>query len=251
MSRLRRPVAAILFATCLSPLVVAASDQTAGIPARFEFKFHSATIWVAASEAINSDGTIRPGILQSAVRQELEYRRKNQAERRKRAGAPAATDCDVAFYGIIAEDPDQYPVATLEALREAASVRTVISGVVSATAVGLHTAIPHTVVRIVTDSHDGDNVVYLLYPTGRLHFDGLTVCNDDPSYAPTPSPGDAITFVAASPIDATGKLFNPPGSWIFYDHRGGSVLPPGLLSDAEARKVRSAREMADFLRAGR
>lgn len=244
MSRLR---ALTLFAACLSALIVAA-DQPPAIPARFEFKFDGGVIWVAASEAITSDGTVRPGILRNAARQELEYRRKNQAERRKRAGATAPAECDVAFFGALVDDFDHTPVATLAELRAAASTRSVVSGVVTASAVGFHIGIPHVVLRIETDSRSPRGVVYLLHPTGRLRFEGMTVCNYDPAYSGTPSVGDAITFVASTPIDATGTLFTVPGSWIFYDHRGTVVRPPGFLGDADAQRLRSARELADYLR---
>lgn len=245
---MRRLRAMSLLAAFFTGLLVAAAEEHPTIPLRFEFKFGGGVIWVAASEAITSDGIVRPGILRSAAREDLEYRRKHQADGRARSAMTAAVDCDVAFFGAIVDNFENTPVSTLAELRSKASSRRVVSGVVTACAVGLHTGMPHLVLRVNTDSRGSRDVVYLLYPAGRVHFDGMTVCNADPAYSGTPAIGDAITFVAPEPIDASDTLFTVPGSWIFYDHQGALVRPPGLRADAETQRIRSAREVADYLR---
>lgn len=225
-----------------------------GIPERFEFRFDGAPIWVSAARAIAADGSVRPGVLRPEVRDELIDRRREQADRFDRQEAiqdDSSSRCDVNFFGSV-HGADVYPASTLEALVDFAATRSVVSGIVTGSAVGLHNGKPHTILQIKTDAPiEGSSVAYLLYPSGKLRFDGMTVCNDDPAFAALPTVGDAVTFVAASAIDSTGTLFVTDGSWILYDHAGAAVLPPALQSDAKLRRIPSARALALFLREAR
>ncbi|HYC60722.1 MAG TPA: hypothetical protein VEK79_14255 [Thermoanaerobaculia bacterium] len=229
-----------------------AADEA--IPDRFDFKFDGAPIWVSAARAIAADGSVRPGVLRPEVRDELRDRRREQAARDDRQQViqdESWSRCDVNFFGSV-DGADVYPARTLEDLVDFAATRSVISGVVAGSAVGLHGGKPHTVLQIKTDaSAEGPSVAYLLYPSGKLRYDGMTVCNDDPAFSAPPMVGDAVTFVAASAIDSTGTLFVTDGSWILYEHAGATVLPPGLQSDAKLRRIPTARALALFLREGR
>lgn len=147
------------------------------------------------------------------------------------------------FFGAT-DDHDGFPVATLAELKTVAAARMVFTGVVTATAAGWHAGMPHTVIRIA----DGDRIVYLLYPVGRLRHEDMIVCNSDPEYSEVPYPGDRIIFVASRPIDASEALFVTSGSWILYDRAGKLVTGPELKDDAALRGVHSIRAVADYLR---
>jgi hypothetical protein len=235
-------------------LVTPAFAADPGIPDRFDFKFDGGPIWVSGDRAIAADGAARPGVLRPEVRDELLDRRREQAARSHRQEATqdeASARCDVNFFGSV-DGADVYPATTLEALVDFAATRSVVSGTVTASAVGLHAGKPHTILQVRTDaSAGGVPIAYLLYPSGKLSFEGMTVCNDDPAFAAPPAVGDAVTFVTASAIDSTGTLFVTDGSWILYEHAGAAVLPPGLQSDARLRRIPTARALALYLREAR
>lgn len=190
------------------------------IPTRFTRPFHDLTIWIAASEAITADGTVRPDILRSYRRTEMLRRRATREQQRARAAteqqapdAPRddADTCDVEYFGS-SDFSSGWPVHSVAELREAAATRTVISGVVTASAAGFHAGKPHTVLRIETAPPAAARVVYLFYPSARLRFEGMTVCNHDPGFAPLPAIGTAVTVVAGEPSDSTGTLYVTDGS---------------------------------------
>jgi hypothetical protein len=76
----------------------------------------------------------------------------------------------------------------------------------------------------------------------------MTVCQDDPRFAAPPAVGDVVTFLTRSALDMNGTLFMTGGSTLLYDHDGTVVLPPGLDSDAELRRIGFARKLAHVLR---
>lgn len=223
------------------------------IPERFEFRFDGRLIWISAASAITAGGHIRPGVLRPEVRDELlDRRREDAASLQTQASVQESSSsrCDATFFGSL-HGSDASQATTFADLVDIAASESVVSGIVSGTAVGLHAGKPCTILQIQTDVPvGGGSVAYLLYPDGKLRFDGMTVCNDDPAFAVPPIVGDAVTFVTGSAIDSTGTLFVTDGSLILYDHDGAAVLPPALESDAELRLIPSARELARVLRAG-
>jgi hypothetical protein len=225
------------------------------IPQRFEFRSDAAPIWISAASAVAADGHVLPGVLQPEMRDELHDRRRQDGARRNAdlsTQEESSKGCDASFFGNVHAASDSYPARTFADLVEIASTRTVISGVVSASAVGLHNGKPYTVLQIETDALlEGGFVAYLLYPDGKLRVENMTVCNDDPAFAALPVVGDAVTFVTGSAIDTTGTLFVTDGSLIVYDHAGRTVLPPALELDARLRRIASARELAVVLREAR
>jgi hypothetical protein len=233
----------VLMSSCLA-LGLFGAD--ASIPARFEFKFDRAPIWIAASEAISADGSLRAGVLSALDREELAIRARDRRRQKQRPATEGAAPCDVEYAGVMAGDAAASPARTIAELREAAATRSVMSGRVAATAVGLHLGMPYTVVAIDVD----EKRVYLLYPVGRLQFEGITVCNKDASYAEVPKEGDAITFLGGTAIDHTGTLYTAAGSWIFYDRDGGIVAPPEFAVDVSAGPAPTAQTIAKLLRGG-
>jgi hypothetical protein len=242
-------VVALAVAFCPSPQKIHAAEQKP-IPTRFEFKFDRAPIWIAATEAVASDGSVRAGVLRSGAREELASRLALQKELRKRgAVATEATDtCDAVFAGVIDGGDTHSMAETFDDLREAATGRSVISGRVTGSAVGLHGGMPYTVIGVETDSWGMSRQVYLLYPFGHMRFEGMTVCNSDADYSAPPAIGDAITFLASQPIDHSETLYAVSGSLIFYDHEGVIVVPPGFKIDAASVKELTAPSIARMLR---
>jgi hypothetical protein len=224
------------------------------IPERFEFRFDGRPIWISAPSAITADGRVRPGVLRPEVRDELLDRRREdaiQVQAQASVQADSSSRCDATFFGGL-HGSDAGQATTFADLVDIAASRSVVSGNVSGTVVGLHAGKPYTIVQIQTDVPvAGGSVAYLLYPDGKLRFDGMTVCNDDPAFAAPPAVGDAVTFVTGSAIDSTGALFVTDGSLILYDHDGAVVLPPAFESDAKLRLIPSARELARVLREAR
>lgn len=241
--------AALAFAVLSLMDVRLRADSTSPMPPRFEFKFDRAPIWVAASEAIAPDGSVRAGVLRPTAREELSRRHASEIERRARTRVTTneAETCDVAFAGVMAGDAAEPGAKTLDDLRDVVAGRSVISGRVAASAVGLHAGMPYTVLQIETDRSE-DSAAYLLYPAGRMRFEGMTVCNRDASYPELPVAGDVITFVTGPAIDHTGRLFTASGSWIFYDHDGATTTPPGFNLSGEGPKAPTAQELAKLLR---
>lgn len=231
---------------------VFAEDQ---IPPRFVFPIYEDPIWIAASEAISAEGKVSPEVLRSSGLDHLERRRAWLKEQRARDAAEGhssessiTADCD-AILGGMTEFSGGWTVRSLAELMEEAATRTVITGVVTASAVGFHGGMPHTILAIRTDSPAADRVVYMLYPNGRLHYEGMTVCNQDPGYALPPSVGDAITFVATDePFDSTRTLYVTNGSWIFYEHAGKVVASLALRSDPVLKAYRSLGALNQVLR---
>lgn len=240
--------------TALFLLATSAVAAEVGIPERFDFKFDGAPIWISAARAIAADGSVRAEVLRPEERDELRDRRREQAARDDRQRViqdESSSLCDVNFFGSV-DGADVYPATTLEDLVEFAATRSVVSGIVAGSAVGLHGGKPHTILQVTRDvAVEGGTVAYLLYPSGELRFDGMTVCNADPAFAAPPAVGDAVTFVAGSAIDSTGTLFVTDGSWILYERAGATVLPPALQSDAKLQSIPTARALALFLREAR
>jgi hypothetical protein len=250
MSSARCAIAVMLVAVLLPAQVKMQAGEPQPIPTRFEFKFHRGSIWIAASEAITTDGSVRPGILRQGARDELASRRALQTELRNRNGI--ATDdadaCDAVFAGLIDGGDTHATAETFAELRDAAASRTVINGRVSGSEVGFHSGMPYTVIGVDTDSRGINERVYLLHPFGRMRFEGLTVCNSDAEYSPPPAAGDSITFLAREPIDHAETLYTASGSYIFYDHDGVLVVPPGFKIDAASAKQLTASAIARMLR---
>jgi hypothetical protein len=223
---------AAAFAAWMSVSIASADDNT--IPRYFDFKFGGAPIWIAATEAITEEGTLRADI------QRPEGLKNRIAQSRERP-RPSAT-CDVQYGHFFDEAPDDFPL-TLEVLNEVLATRSVISGTVTASAVGIHNVVPYTILQIDLDS---SKRVYLMYPRGRLHFDGITFCHEDDFFSEPPSIGDPIVFIASDPIDGTGVLFVT--SWIVHEHDGELLITQHLQLEWKARP-KSVGEFAKALRA--
>lgn len=218
----------------------------AEIPDRFLFPYDGLVIWISETAAISEDGRLRPGVIEP---EELRVLRRQAAAHR--AASPSAEGesggCNATFFE--ACDVDLASPTTFGELVDAAATRSVVSGIVSRSAIGLHQGLPYTVLQIERDVPGKDGAVaYLLYPKAKLRFEGMTVCQDDPRFAPPPAVGDVVTFLTRSALDVNGTLFMTDGSTLLYDRHGTLVLPPGLESDAELRRIGSARKLAQVLR---
>lgn len=243
-------VLAIAFIGCVAANVVSADDDT--IPSRFTFKFGGDPIWISASEAITASGALRPEVQRPESLKYLMSRLEQEKASRRNVASDAheaGDSCDVNYGRRFEDGPDDFSVRSLAQLKDVAASRSVISGVLSASAVGLYDGIPYTVLQIDRASVEaGTDRVYLLYPRGRLRFDNLTFCNSDPSFSELPAIGDPITFVVSAPIDSTGTLFMTSGSWVLYEHEAALVSPPELRLDPEIRRLKSVRAITDHLR---
>jgi hypothetical protein len=243
-------VAGFLFAASACGSLFAADVP---IPSRFLFKNGGDPIWVSAAEAITPSGFLRPEIYRrESLEAVLEDGKRERARRRAVSDAQEANDaCDVIYTERHADDPGQFPVSSLEQLAEVARTREVISGVVTGLALGVHDVMPYTMVQIdPRPATASGERVYIMYPRGRLHFDGVTFCNNNPDFSELPALGDSITFVAAhSPVfDTTGTLFVTTGSWLLYERDGIVVPPPGLRLDPDMRSLESLHAVTVRLR---
>lgn len=243
-------VVAFAFVISVSSGVAAADDNT--IPGHFDFKFGGDPLWISASEAITASGTLRADIRRPAHLKRLIAQRQE-----REAGGPGVTSqaaavdetCEISFAERFTEGPDEGAIPSLEVLEEMVSTRSVIDGTVSATAVGIHEGMPYTILQIDVSSKEAPaNRVYLMYPKGRLRFDGMTFCNDDSGFSSLPAIGDPILFIASYPLDSTGTLYFT--SWVVYEHQSAVVSSPRLQLESTALPG-SVRSFAERLRASR
>lgn len=227
--------------------VVAAENE---IPRYFEHKFGGELLWISAPEAITSEGKLRPGIRLSAdLKERIKQWHEQEAIRKSAAseGAARTPDCDVQYGHRFTDGPDEGVVTSSATLDELATTRLVISGRVTAAAPGIHVGIPYTVLQIDQDSHEAvPNRVFLMYPRGRLRFEGMTFCNENPSFMDLPSIGDAIVFIASYPLDSAGTLFST--SLIVYETESGVAKSKSFRLEPEAMP-RSVRGFTERLRA--
>ena len=228
MKRLR---IAVLLVILSSVAGVAAAESA--IPDRFVNRWGD-LIWVSAEEALSSDGSVREG-LNDVDRRKLHRRREALIEQRRGLSTQQAGGCDVEFIGYVSQGGEG-DVKTFADLREIAAARTVISGTVTASAVGLHNGMPHTVLNVESDSVDR---IHVIYPHGRIQLENMTVCNADPMYSELPAVGDAITVIVSKPFDASGTLYWPAGSSILYEHDGVLVIAPYLRDDLQFQRFKS------------
>jgi hypothetical protein len=239
MNHLRALVIVVLVA-CATVGSASADDNT--IPRYFEFKFGRDLLWISASEAITATGSLRPDIHQ------LEDLKSRFAEWRKNIVRDGRTPdtCDVSYGHVFAEGPDDGAITSSASLEETVATRAVISGTVTATALGIHNAIPFTILQIDEDGEAGRAPrVYLMFPRGRLQFEGITFCNDDPTFTDMPTVGDPIVFIASYPLDAAGTLYST--SLIVYEHASVVMSSDNFQLQGEARP-QSVRAFAERLR---
>jgi hypothetical protein len=222
------------------------------IPRYFEPKFGGDPLWISLSEAMTPEGALRPEIrrrnhLNSQMRQRLEQ----ESARRKTAASDAARQpgdvCDVQYGHRFTDGPDDGVITSVAVLDELLATRLVISGTVTAAALGLHEAIPYTILQIDTDSREVvANRVFLMYPRGRVRFEGIMFCNEDPSFKDLPSIGDSIVFIASHPIDSTGTLFST--RHIVYETEAGVVASSTSLRLEPEALPKSVRAFTERMR---
>jgi hypothetical protein len=244
MTYLRFGLAVVLVA-CVNVRVISADDNT--IPGRFLFKYGGDPIWISASEAITGSGTLRPDVPRPEHLKRVMTRwHEQEASRRSVDTQQVADPCDVTYTESFTEGPDEGAITSLAVLDEMAATRSVINGTVSASAMGIHDGVPYTIVQIDSDSMGAfPKRVYLMYPRGRLRFDGMAFCNNSPAYSELPRIGDPIMFIASHPLDSTDTLFFT--SWIVYERDTAVVSSQGLQLEPDARP-KSVRAFADRLR---
>ena len=222
MSRI--PWFAVLALSCAA----AAHATDAAAPSRFESRnpHRAAPIWIAAEEAIGSDGTLRPGAVAPAEAMELE-RVLQQHER----SAASPDDCHVTFASKLDDGPGNEVVQSWAHLREHAERGVVISGVVVSSRVGLYAGLPSTLLTVEPSKSNRElpYQVFLVYPRGLVRIGGKGVCTNDPGYAGLPQSGDRILFVASEPVDSEGTLFRPSAPLLFYERAGKLVPSPAAL----------------------
>lgn len=237
----------LLFALIL--IVGVRSDAVAAeneIPRYFEHKLDWALLWLTLSEAITPEGTLRPDLRRhDTVSSEMRRHLDQELARKTAAGVKPTPDvCDVEYGHTFADGPDDGVITSSAALEELLETRSVISGTVTATDVGLHSGVPFTILQIDTNSEGAPaKRVFLLYPRGRARYGGLTYCNEDPEFKELPSIGDSILFVASYAVDATNTLFIT--NYVVYETKSGVVATAGgfrLEPDAQPRSVRGFME---------
>jgi hypothetical protein len=107
----------------------------AEIPDRFLFPHDGLVIWFSETAEISEDGRLRPGIIEP---EELLVRRRQAAADRV-VSSSAERDsggCDATFFE--ACNLDLASLTTFGELVDAAATRSVVSGIVSRSATGLH-----------------------------------------------------------------------------------------------------------------
>lgn len=240
-----RTIVAFAFLLWMSAGVASADGNT--IPHVFDFKFGGGPLWISAADAITPAGTLRSDIrLPEHLKLQLAQWHEKQASSLNAVGSNsqiAAESCDVSYGHYFNEGPDEGVITSVDALYEVVATRSVISGTVTDSALGIHDGIPYTILQIDEDSSAR---VYLLYPRGHLRFEGMTFCNDDPSFSEVPAIGDPIVFIASDAVDSTGTLFTT--SWVVYEQRSTVVSSQGLQLEPAARP-KSVRGFAKGLRA--
>lgn len=160
------------------------------------------------------------------------------------ASSSASSDpCDVRYGHTFDDSNDDGAIQSVDTLREVLTTRTVISGTVTATAVGVRREMPYTVLQI--DSDAGDRV-YLLFGGGRLRISGKTVCAEDRTVPGMPAVGDSIVFLTSGAFDATRSLHL--SYWIVYEHDGAVMRGTGIQLEA-GQEPKSVREFTQRLRA--
>jgi hypothetical protein len=230
-------------------LLVFAASAAELIPGRFTFQWGDGAIWISEREAVMADGHLRAGMLDEQDWRQLERWRDNLAAQRERDGVTlqrTGEPCDVEYFGYVMDGGGEPDVETLEALRDVAAERTVIGGVVAASAVGLHNRMPYTVLRMDSESAGS---IYLLYAHARMRIEEMMVCNADPLYSEPPAVGDAITVIVSKPLDRSGTLYVAAGSSILYEHAGKLVAAPYLRDDPGIARFESLRDITADLRA--
>lgn len=245
--RLLGYIAPIMFLVCLDVSRISA-DNT--IPGRFWSGSDGDVIWVSASEAITTSGTLRPEVHRPERLNRFLKDRTPATPRPHEAtvSEAAKVSCDVTYTERFTEGRDDFPVESFAELSDVAATRSVIHGVLTASEIGLHDGLPYTVLQVDVDSSDIDqDRVYLMYPRGRLQFDGMSFCNNDPAFSELPSIGDEITFIASRPLDSTASLYRTSGSWILYEHADTIVTAPGLQLDSGNRRLEPLRAITERL----
>lgn len=236
--------AVLLMLLATNPMI--ADDPESQIPGRFIPKWGGRAIWISASEALNQDGSVRQGVLHQNDLRELHRRRDWLRDRRQRGistqGVPR--DCDVNFVGYVSQGGESQ-VNSFDQLRDLARTRTVIRGTVVASDVGIHSGMPHAILRV---NSDAAGIVYLIYPHARLRMNGMLVCNADPYYAEPPAIGASITAIVSQPLDQTGTLYWPSGWSIFYERDGVVVAAPFIRDDVALHRFQSLDDLTSALR---
>jgi hypothetical protein len=177
---------AIIIVACVDVRGISADDNT--IPSRFAFKYGGDPIWISASEAITDSGALRPEVHRPEHLKLLITRwHEQEAFRGSIETQQIAQPCDISFAERFTDGPDEGSITSLAVLEELAATRAVINGRVSASAVGIHDGAPYTILQIDAESMGAfPKRVYLLYPRGRLRFDGMTFCNNSAAYSELP-----------------------------------------------------------------
>jgi hypothetical protein len=232
---------ALIMALVVSAFSVTASASNLdAIPQTFQHEFGGEPLWVSARYAV-SGGRLRAGVLSPGRQEALErLRDRNVAEQAPdRMASDSAKSaqhrqCDVTLHNIAATGISGRRIEHLTELQNLAAQHEVISGVVVATEVGLSNGTPHTVVKIETDESQ-KRKVYLLVSRGTLHFNGMTVCNENRAFGDAPSVGDRVLFPAPQPLDAKAELYMPDGSWVVSEHNGELMAAPevGISSELD------------------
>lgn len=180
-----------------------------------------------------------------------ERRRHLQQESARKTAArvkPTRDVCDVEYGHLFTDGPDDTVMTSSAGLNEFLETRLVISGTVTASALGLHSAVPFTILQIGTNSEEAPaKRVFLMYPRGRARYGGITYCNEDPSFNELPAIGDSIVFIASYAIDATDTLFIT--NYVVYEAGSGVVASSGGFRMEPDAQHRSVGGFAERLRA--
>lgn len=159
------------------------------------------------------------------------------------ASPSASSDpCDIRYGHTFDDSNDDGAIQSVDTLREVLKTRTVISGTVTATALGLRREMPYTVLQIDTDTGDR---AYLLFAAGRARSGEKVVCTDDATVPGIPTTGDPIVFLTSGAFDATRSLHL--SFWVVYEH-AGAVITASDIDLGVGHAPKSVREFAQRLR---
>jgi hypothetical protein len=214
---------------------IATAKGGSGIPDKFQSTnpYRASPLWISARAALDH-GTLRPGAVDANEAATLTRDIRRSESRRSLSSGAAVSEgtCDVG-YGALFDDAPMPTARSLDDVRRQASAGSLVEGTVVDSEVGLYQGTPFTMVQVrVTPGSKARRLdtAYLLIPKGTLSVDGIRLCTSDPRYVVLPAKGDAVLFVAGTPVDVDGTVFRIAAEHLFVWHDGSLIVSPRLRS---------------------
>lgn len=203
----------------------------------------TAPLWIAAIAAFTSTGALRDTAVTPGERRRLQLTQSRVLQRRaSRADSGSGKNACLETFGDPSDvSPDMDPSTSWADVLDHAKGGDVFSGRIVDTRLGLFSGIPFTILAVdVTRSTEWPkpNRVYLLYPSGSLTIDGVTLCTADSMYQPLPAPNDRVLFVATTPLDLGGVVYRVPPERMFFEHGESLIVPKRTFTDSATAPFR-------------